>query len=515
MTTDEEALGAPAPDSGTGSGPRHAVFRKPFLARLQVPAGKAMALAAMPTAVLMGMGIAPALARADDKATTSRSLTLEEYQSCVEILEEARDDAESEDGEKKDEEKPEETEEDGEGEEDGQDDQGGRNEKAPVVPSPSVSSSVPAAGGREEQSSPGGSPPDEDSPGDGSPEDTSHEGGEAADGGSSSDSGSDDETGSAPAPAPVPTAPDGSSQSGDRPRIPGLSDLGDALEGLGSALEDVLTPRAGESASPSAPADEDTAEPAEGTADEATGTGEEPGKRAAQDVTGDVAAPVTEPAPEPEADATAPVAEPDGEPAEEPAEEPAGEVTASPSTSTSPGPGSGPSPSPTPSETSTTDPDDCPVATDAEGGLEQDLPALPDAPWYLDAGSLLLKGADYQGIVQVRTANGTVKKVLKYVISDGTDIGDLHQTVRDERTGKLYHVQAGEGTTSTIRDGDTVMYTESISGKLLGLVPVEFSPENPPPLDIPVIYFTDVRVVQAGQFGGTLHIPGLRQYVTD
>ena len=170
--------------------------------------------------------------------------------------------------------------------------------------------------------------------------------------------------------------------------------------------------------------------------------------------------------------------------------------------------------SPSPSASSTTDTSGCPIATDDEGGIDNTM-ALPDDPWYLNASSLLLKGADYQGIVKVKTANGTVKKVLKYVISDGTDIGDLHQTVNDEQSGKTYHVQAGSGTTSTIRDGKTVMYTESISGNLLGLIPITFSPDNPPPLNIPLIYFTKVKVVQAGQFGGTLHVPGLHNYTTD
>jgi hypothetical protein len=112
----------------------------------------------------------------------------------------------------------------------------------------------------------------------------------------------------------------------------------------------------------------------------------------------------------------------------------------------------------------------------------------------------------------VKTASGKVKKVLKYVISGGTDIGDLHQTVDDKQSGKTYHVQAASGSTSTIRDGDTVMYTESISGNLFGLIPITFTPDNPPPLNIPLIYFTNVKVVQAGQFGGTLTVPGLRSY---
>lgn len=46
----------------TTRGPRHAAPRKSLLAKFQRPAGKAMALAAMPTAVLVGMGFAPKLA---------------------------------------------------------------------------------------------------------------------------------------------------------------------------------------------------------------------------------------------------------------------------------------------------------------------------------------------------------------------------------------------------------------------------------------------------------------------
>ncbi|MFD0394845.1 hypothetical protein ACFQ3Z_31505 [Streptomyces nogalater] len=117
--------------------------------------------------------------------------------------------------------------------------------------------------------------------------------------------------------------------------------------------------------------------------------------------------------------------------------------------------------------------------------------------------------------MEVRRANGTTKKVLKYVISKGTQIDDLHQTVKDKQANKTYHVEAAKGSESTITGGDTVMYTESISGNLLGLIPVTFSPDNPPPLNIPTIYFTHVKVVQAAQFGGNLRIPGMRMYTTD
>ncbi|WP_308436748.1 hypothetical protein [Streptomyces poonensis] len=441
------------------SGPRHAALRKPLLARLQVPAGKAMALAAMPTAVLMGIGFAPALARADDKATTTRDWTVEEYQACVEVLEAA---------------------EDGKADENDQDDD--KDTEATASPSPSASTEAPAPGGGEEEQNSSDKP----ATGDNSPGSGSSDGSGSPDNGSSSDSGSDDGTGSGTG-----SSEDTADAKTQAPALPDAGDvlgtIGDIGKGLGDAVEDLLTPGQKESASatpsPSAsastPADEDTQD--------------QDGGNTGKDATKDTAGP-------------APESEPESAKSDEPADEatePSDDATAS----------SSPAVTPSPSESSTVDPDDCPVATDEEGGLEEGIPALPDDPWYLDASSLLLKGARYEGIVKVKTASGTVKEVLKYVVTKGTDIGDLHQTVEDKRIGKTYHVQAGEGTTSTIRDGDTVMYTESISGKLLGLIPVTFDPENPPPLDIPIIYFTDVRVVQAGQFGGTLHIPGLHQYI--
>jgi hypothetical protein len=56
------------------------------------------------------------------------------------------------------------------------------------------------------------------------------------------------------------------------------------------------------------------------------------------------------------------------------------------------------------------------------------------------------------------------------------------------------------------------MYTESISGNLFGLIPITFDPKHPPPLNIPLIYFTKVKVQQAGQFGGDLTVPGLHSW---
>ncbi|NUS24149.1 MAG: hypothetical protein HOV92_08005, partial [Streptomyces sp.] len=297
----------------------------------------------------------------------------------------------------------------------------------------------------------------------------------------SSDSGSDDEATPTPSASASNEAQSGSTAT---PSPSASESSGNVLDEIGDAITGIFT--GGESASPSA-----SASPTPSASASASAT--EDGKDDASDAVKDTTEKVTDTVEDTVKDTTDSATKA-AEDTTDAVKEAAAEATASPSAS------------------STTDPDDCPVATDAESGVDNTVP-LPDDPWYLNASSLLLKGADYKGIVEVKTANGTKKKVLKYVISDGTDIGDLHQTVNDEQSGKTYHVQAAKGSTSTIRDGETVMYTESISGNLLGLIPITFDPENPPPLNIPLIYFTKVKVVQAGQFGGTLHVPGLHQYI--
>ncbi len=453
MPADEVTHGADVGASRVRTGPRHAAPKKPLFTRFSRPTGKAIAMAAMPTAVLMGMGFTSTLAIADSDtpaAPTSKSLTADEYKDCVAALEDSDKDSKGE-------------------------------ESASPTPSPSASD-----GATDEKD-------------DTAPEPSQSGSTDADNGGSSSsDSGSDDKA--EPKPTPSPSAPATGGDDAEATPSPSPSESGgNVLEDIGDAIGGIFDGGNKDGASPgptpSASASESTEKPAEDASgaereatEEAAGTVEDTVK----DTTGKASDAVKDTGKTVE-DTTKAV-----EKAAEEAAEKAEEATASPS----------------PSPSATTDPDDCPAATDAEGGVDNKVP-LPDDPWFLNASSLTLKGADYQGIVEVRTANGTVKKVLKYVISGGTDIGDLHQTVKDKQSGKTYHVQAAKGSTSTIRDGDTVMYTESISGNLLGLIPITFDPEHPPPLNIPLIYFTNVKVQQAGQFGGTLHVPGLHNFVTD
>ncbi|MFE2968687.1 hypothetical protein ACFXKC_34435 [Streptomyces sp. NPDC059340] len=438
MPADEVIRGTEVDESRVRTGPRHAAPRKPLFTRFHVPAGKAVAIAAMPTAVLMGMGFTPTLAQADDHSP-AKSLTADEYQKCVEAVD-------------------------------------GKDTSASPTPSASASSSSSAsASASADKPEPTPSASTSSSP----------------DKTSSSDSGSDDKAGSTPTPSASKSAQSsGGGTAATATPSASASSGGDLLGTIGDAITGIFTGGSGSTAS--ATASSTPSASASASASATKDTGDKTTSDTVKDTTGKVA------------DTVKNTVKDTTDTATKAAEGTTKALKDATDAATS---------SPSPSASSTTNAADCPVATDAEGGVDNPV-TLPDDPWYLNASSLLLKGADYQGIVKVRTANGTVKKVLKYVISDGTDIGDLHQTVNDKQSGKTYHVQAGSGTTSTIRDGKTVMYTESISGNLLGLIPITFSPDNPPPLNIPLIYFTKVKVVQAGQFGGTLTVPGMHQYVT-
>ncbi|BDH07739.1 hypothetical protein [Streptomyces seoulensis] len=429
MPADEVTHGPDVDGSRARTGPRHAAPKKLLFTRLHMPAGKAIASVAMPTAVLMGMGFTSTLAIADSGGSpASNSQKASDYKDCVEAL-------------------------------------GGKVDDTSASPTPSAGASTGPA--RPSPSAPGGDKAD------------------GSDGKASSpDSGSGDDKGGTPAsgsasrasePAAAPSAQPSASAGTPSPSASSTGADGDLLGSIGDALGDVLT-GGKKSGTPSAsPSSSATTAPAPSS---------------------------STPAPSATGDEDEPAGKSDDTP---------GAVKGSEKPGESASPGASQSASPSPSVSASDAAEDCEKATDDVGGVDNKQ-LLADDPWYLNASSLLLKGADYQGVVEVRTASGKVKKVLKYVISDGTDIGDLHQTVNDKASGKTYHVQAGKGTTSTIRDGDTTMYTESISGKLFGLIPITFSPDSPPPLNIPLIYFTDVTVQQAGQFGGTLTIPKLHQY---
>ena len=440
MPADEVTHGTDVDESRVRTGPRHAAPKKPLFTRFHMPAGKAIATVAMPTAVLMGMGFTSSLALADSGggSATTNSQKADEYKDCVTAVD---------------------------------------GSTASPSPSASASSGDTADKATPSPSSSAGTSKD-------SSDSTSGKTGSSG----SSDSGSDDKA----TPTPSASQSSGKDTSGDTatPSPSASASSGGGLLGdLGDAITGIFTGGSGSSTSSASPTPTPSASASASKDSSSSGT-------SASDTVKDTTKKVTDTVGKTVKDTT--------DTATKTVEEAtkAAQKAADSATSASPSP------------RSSTDAANCEAATDDTGGVDNKVPVADD-PWYLNASSLTLKSADYQGIVKVKTANGSTKKVLKYVISGGTDIGDLHQTVKDTDINKTYHVQAGSGTTSTITGGATTMYTQSISGNLFGLIPITFTPDNPPPLNIPFIYFTNVKVVQAAQFGGTLHVPGMHVYTTD
>ncbi|MEV6747614.1 hypothetical protein ACFVZJ_04590 [Streptomyces sp. NPDC058322] len=418
MRGDERQLNSPGEDSGTRGGPRHAAPRKSLLTKLHIPAGKAFALAAMPTAVFVGMGLTPKLALADDSSDI------------------------------------------------------------PFAPGPCVTRSDEPS----EEPSPSASKPASPSP---SATDSGDKGPSATPKPSVSPSASESvkpEARTKAAEADAPAATSSASPTPTKSRNP-LDPLG-----VGDALRDLFDGPDKETASPSPSASTASPKPS------ATDTAEKPAKKpvekatdAAKETADKTAAAIREAA----GQAGKSVKELDdsvkGLDAKKDEDIPDGAKERFP----------------------------CPTADPkalAAADLETGIPLLPTDPWILESSMLTLNGLDYKGIVEVKTYDGKVKKALKFTASS-IDIDNLHQKTVGP-AGTTTHVEARKGSKSTIRNGTVTMYTEELKGNLFGLIPVTFSPETPPPLNVPFAFFTKVKVTQAGQFGGSLKVPGLHNYFT-
>ncbi|MFJ2575799.1 hypothetical protein [Kitasatospora aureofaciens] len=152
---------------------------------------------------------------------------------------------------------------------------------------------------------------------------------------------------------------------------------------------------------------------------------------------------------------------------------------------------------------------------------------VPEQNWTLLTSRLGLHGSEFHGVYDVKTPTGT-KRVLKFVVAS-VDIENLDMSTL-EGNGVTFHVQGAPGSTSTMRNGPVTMYVERLSGhlsKVLGLpIPIDLgeitlTPDTLPrwlydligsvpiPLDLEL---TGVTAKQAGQFGGTLTIPGMHLF---
>jgi hypothetical protein len=166
----------------------------------------------------------------------------------------------------------------------------------------------------------------------------------------------------------------------------------------------------------------------------------------------------------------------------------------SPSTTTpdpsAPAPTSAPasaSPSATPSS------DDIPCLGPRVTGKEasgDDVPMVSAQPGLLETDKLTLTNSTYDGVAVLQTARGPMS-TLKF--SMDTAENQPFSLTLPKQNGLTTLIKSDK----LITDGNVRFYTPKMQGKLFGLIPVTFTPQQPPPLTLPTLVFTDVTIYLA------------------
>jgi uncharacterized protein DUF6114 len=116
-----------------------------------------------------------------------------------------------------------------------------------------------------------------------------------------------------------------------------------------------------------------------------------------------------------------------------------------------------------------------------------DVPRVSIKGGLLEADKLTMYDSTYDGTIDLETANGTIK-ALKFSMDKA--VNDAFSLTIPEAGGHTTLIKSKQ----LITDKNVKFYTPNFQGKLFGLIPVTFTPESPPPLTLPVLWFTDVKI---------------------
>jgi hypothetical protein len=105
----------------------------------------------------------------------------------------------------------------------------------------------------------------------------------------------------------------------------------------------------------------------------------------------------------------------------------------------------------------------------------------------LEGSSLEMYDSTYDGTVTLRTA-GSPLRTLKFTMAKS--VTKPFSLTVPEPGGRTTVIRSDALTT----EGHVTFYTPRFQGKLFGLIPVTFTPDAPPPLTLPYLKFTDVRI---------------------
>jgi hypothetical protein len=115
-------------------------------------------------------------------------------------------------------------------------------------------------------------------------------------------------------------------------------------------------------------------------------------------------------------------------------------------------------------------------------------PPVAAAQAVLTTASLTMYNSTYDGVVDLPTRAGGTVHALKFSMSKA--VNKPFQLKVREPNGKNTVITSSE----LVTEGNVKFFTPKFTGKLFGLIPVTFTPDSPPPLTLPVLWFTDVTI---------------------
>jgi Family of unknown function (DUF6114) len=115
------------------------------------------------------------------------------------------------------------------------------------------------------------------------------------------------------------------------------------------------------------------------------------------------------------------------------------------------------------------------------------IPRSAIKPGLMKVSSLTMINSTYEGVADVPTAKGVIKS-LQFNMQEAIN-EPFSLTIAEPGGGTTTIKSAKLTTTGTVR-----FYTPKFTGNLFGVIPVTFTPEQPPPLTLPILWFTNVTI---------------------
>ncbi|BCJ46623.1 hypothetical protein GCM10010168_38540 [Actinoplanes ianthinogenes] len=173
-----------------------------------------------------------------------------------------------------------------------------------------------------------------------------------------------------------------------------------------------------------------------------------------------------------------------------PAAEPTGTATTTPAaggdstTATS-----APAKTTSPAASASADSDVIPCLGARQEGLVADggIPKSAIKPGIMKVSSLTLYNSTYEGVADVPTANGTIKALQ---LNMTKAVNEPFSLEIDEPGSAVTTIKSKKLTV----EGNVKFYTPKMTGNLFGIIPITFTPEQPPPLTLPLLWFTNVTI---------------------